>query len=118
MTKEKLHELLLKYIRSSNYMTASDGCPEFLIPTWICSNRNRNYTINLTKPVGIREISAKTITVTLTIDNIATKTIQNIPIDTVNLASGLKVQAIGEENRSVEVIINGSSSIIKEWKTS
>lgn len=47
MTKEKLHELLLKYIRSSNYMTASDGCPEFLFPTWICSNRNRNYTINI-----------------------------------------------------------------------
>ncbi len=75
---------------------------------------NRTYTINLTKPVGIREISAKTITVTLTIDNIATKTIQNIPIDTVNLTSGLKVQAIGQENRSVEVIVNGSSTIIKD----
>ena len=56
---------------------------------------NKTYTVNLTKPTGIREISVKTITV-----------------DTVNLGSGLIVQAIGEENRSVEVILNGSSSIL------
>ena len=74
---------------------------------------NKTYTINLTKPTGIREISVKTITVDLTVDPVSTKTIKNVPIDTVNLGSGLIVQAIGEENRSVEVILNGSNSIIE-----
>ncbi len=73
---------------------------------------NKTYTVNLTKPTGIREISVKTITVELTVDPVSTKTIKNVPIDTVNLGSGLIVQAIGEENRSVEVILNGSSSIL------
>ena len=73
---------------------------------------DKKYTINLVKPTGVREISTKTITVSLKVDNIATKTLSNIPIDTINLGSGLKVQAIGEENRSVEVIVNGSSSLI------
>jgi len=73
---------------------------------------NKKYTINLTKPVGIREISVKTINVDLTVDTISKKTIQNVPVDTINLGSGLKVQAIGEENRSVEVIVNGSKSLI------
>ena len=73
---------------------------------------NKKYNINLTKPVGIREISVKTISVDLTIDTISKKTIQNVPVDTINLGAGLKVQAIGEENRSVEVIVNGSKSLI------
>ena len=73
---------------------------------------NKKYTINLTKPIGIREISVKTITVDLTVDNISTKTVQNVPVDPINLGTGLKVQAIGEENRSVEVIVNGSKSLI------
>ena len=74
---------------------------------------NKSYTINLTKPTGIREISVKTITVDLSVDPVSTKTIKNVPIDTINLDNGLIVQAIGEENRSVEVIMNGSSSIIE-----
>ena len=74
---------------------------------------NKTYTINLTKPTGIREISVKTITVELSVDPVSTKTIKNVPIDTINLGSGLMVQAIGEENRSVEVILNGSASIIE-----
>ncbi len=74
---------------------------------------DKTYSINLTKPTGIREINIKTITVTLSVDNVATKTIKNVPIDTINLDPGYKVQAIGEENRSVEVIVNGSSSLIE-----
>ena len=73
---------------------------------------NKKYTINLTKPVGIREISVKTISVDLTVDTISKKSINNVPVDTINLGAGLKVQAIGEENRSVEVIVNGSKSLI------
>ncbi len=73
---------------------------------------NRNYTINLTKPTGIRELSVKTIQVTLEVDAIVSKNIDNVNIDAINLADDLKVQAIGEENRAVTVIVNGSQSVI------
>ena len=73
---------------------------------------NKNYTINLTKPAGIRELSVKTIQVTLEVDAVVSKNIENVNIDAVNLAENLKVQAIGEENRAVTVIVNGSQSVI------
>ena len=73
---------------------------------------NKNYTINLTKPAGIRELSVKTIQVVLEVDAIVSKNIENINIDAINLAENLKVQAIGEENRTVTVIVNGSQSVI------
>ena len=73
---------------------------------------NKNYTINLTKPAGIRELNVKTIQVSLEVDAVVSKNIENINIDAVNIAENLKVQAIGEENRTVTVIVNGSQSVI------
>ncbi len=73
---------------------------------------NKNYTINLSKPTGIRELSVKTITVNLVVDTVTSKNIDNVNIDAINLGEGLKVQAIGEENRAVTVIVNGSQSVI------
>ena len=73
---------------------------------------NKNYTINLSKPTGIRELSIKTINVNLVVDTVTSKNIDNVNIDAINIGEGLKVQAIGEENRSVTVIVNGSQSVI------
>ena len=73
---------------------------------------NKNYTINLSKPTGIRELSVKTITVNLEVDTVTSKNIDNVNIDAINIGDGLKVQAIGEENRTVTIIVNGSQSVI------
>ena len=73
---------------------------------------DKTYKVNLSKPSGIREISVKTINVELKVDNIVSRDIEAIPITTINLADGFRAQAIGEENRTVTVIVNGSKDVI------
>ena len=73
---------------------------------------DKNYTINLTKPTGIREISIKTINVELKVDNIVSKDVEAIHITPVNVANGYIAQAIGEKNSTVTVIVKGSKSVI------
>ena len=79
---------------------------------------DKTYSINLTKPNGIREISVKTISVDLKVDNIVSKDIEGIPIDPINVGEGYKVQAIGEENRTVTVIVKGSKEVIDSFDSS
>ena len=73
---------------------------------------NKKYTINLAKPAGVREISVKTISVELELDEIVSKDFENIPINTINLGEGLKAQALSKENSTATIIVNGSQSII------
>ncbi len=73
---------------------------------------DKTYSINLTKPTGIREISVKTLTVELKVGDIISKEIPSIPINAVNLASGYSVQVVGENNRVVNVIVNGSETAV------
>ncbi len=73
---------------------------------------NKTYSINLTKPTGIREISVKTITVKLEVGSIVSRDVANVPIDAINLQNGYTVQVIGEQNRTVTVIVNGSKEVV------
>ena len=79
---------------------------------------DKTYSINLVKPTGIREISEKTITVELKVGNIISKDIAGIPIDAVNLEKGYSVQVIGEQNRAVTVIVNGSQEAVDKVEAS
>ena len=116
----KLDGVAIKSLRSSVETVTVYGTKETIaaieyLPVKVNVNgvkANKNYTINLTKPAGIRELSVKTIQVVLEVDAIVSKNIENINIDAINLAENLKVQAIGEENRTVTVIVNGSQSVI------
>lgn len=74
---------------------------------------DKTYSVNLTKPTGIREISVKTITVKLEVGSIVSRDIPSIPIDAENLATGHSVQVIGEQNRTVTVIVNGSKEVVE-----
>ena len=38
--------------------------------------------------------------------------IEAIPVETINIGEGYKVQAIGQQNRTVTVIVNGSKDVI------
>ena len=73
---------------------------------------DKSYSINLVKPTGIRELSVKTITVDLKVGNIESKDIASVPIEYINLADGYTVQVVGEQNRAVTVIVNGSKDVI------
>lgn len=73
---------------------------------------NKNYTVNLTNPTGVRDISVKTITVKLVVDEVVTTEINNVKINITNLASGYTAQAANSESSSITVIVKGSKSVI------
>lgn len=79
--------------------------------------RDKTYTINLSKPTGVREISVKTITVKLTLDDIVSKEVKDLQIKSVNLGDGYSVQASSKENSTVTVIVNGSKSVLDALDT-
>lgn len=73
---------------------------------------DKTYTVNLTNPTGVREISIKTITIKLTVDEVVSKEIDNKKITITNLASGYKALAMSEEYSAVTVIVKGSQSVL------
>ena len=65
------------------------------------------------RPNGVTEISEKTITVNVTLDDSTTREINNVSIATENLdTSKYRVQALSEEDSRVTVVVTGSKSII------
>jgi len=73
---------------------------------------NKKYTVNLTKPTGVRAISEKTITIDLVLDDVITKEIKDKQIKTLNLAEGYAAQAFSVEHSVVDIIVKGSSSVL------
>ncbi len=73
---------------------------------------NKDFTVTLEKPNGVTEISEKTITVKVTIDNLASKEFSGIHIATENLNERYKVQALSEADSIVTVVVGGSKDII------
>lgn len=73
---------------------------------------NKNYKVTLKKPTGITDISAKTITVEMIIDNSTSKELADIPIATENLDSKYKVQALSETDSKVVVVVRGSQDVV------
>lgn len=75
---------------------------------------NKKYTVNLQKPKGITDISIKTITVDITVDELATKTIDDITINYKNLSDDLVVQGANNESRTVSVEVRGTKENIEK----
>lgn len=76
-------------------------------------DKNKEYNITLKRPNGITELSQKTITVKVEVDNSTTKEFKNIHIVTENLNSNYIVQALSEADSIVTVVVKGSESAIK-----
>lgn len=77
-------------------------------------NSDKNYTVNLTNPTGVREISVKTITVKLVVDEVVSTEISDVNINITNLTDGYKAQAFDENSSAVTVIVKGSQSVIND----
>jgi len=80
--------------------------------------KDKDYTITLKKPNGITDISSKTITVKVKVDNSISKEFENISIQSENLDPGYKVQALTENDRQVTVVVKGSSDVINSIQAS
>ena len=75
---------------------------------------DKKYTVNLKKPSGVRQMSLDKITVDMKVDSVSTREITGIKINSINLGTGLKVQALSKEDSNISVILTGTSSVLKE----
>ena len=81
-------------------------------------DKDKDYNVTLKKPNGITELSSKTMTVKVLLDNSSSKEFENISITTENLDSNLKVQALSEEDRQVTVVVKGSEDALNNVQAS
>ena len=75
-------------------------------------SNNKEYKVTIKKPSGITDVSTKTLTVSVVVDNVTTKEFDNISIATENLDSKYKVQALSEDDSKVTVVVKGSQSVV------
>lgn len=73
---------------------------------------DKEFNVTLKKPNGITEISEKTITVSVEVDNSISKEFTVDRIQFRNLADGYTVQASSQEDTTVTVVVSGSADIV------
>ena len=73
---------------------------------------NKTFNINIVKPSGIREISNRTMSVKVTLDEEITREITGVNISSINLGSNLKAQAASEADGIITIIIKGSKDAV------
>ena len=81
-------------------------------------NSNKKFNVTLTKPAGVRYLSETNTTVEVKLDTESSKEFSNIIIESINLGTGYSVNAISEEDRTIEVIAKGVSSVLDTVDTS
>ena len=79
---------------------------------------NKEYNVTLKKPKGITELSSKTISVKVVLDDSASKEFENISVQSENLEDGLKVQALSDSDRQVTVKVTGSEEALNAIQAS
>lgn len=73
---------------------------------------DKEYTINIKKPSGIRNISEKTVNVKIELGDESTTELSGVRLGYINLGSNYTVQATSESSTEVSVILKGVESII------
>lgn len=76
-------------------------------------NGNKQYKLELEKPVGVRYMSVNNITVNVGLDNSTSKELTGVDIKYRNLADGYTVQGLSANDISVDVTLKGVESVIK-----
>ena len=74
---------------------------------------SKTFNVNITKPVGVRTMSNRTMSIKVTLDDQTTREIPDVRISTTNLDSKYKVQAVSEKDSAVTVIVKGSSDAVE-----
>ncbi len=80
--------------------------------------KDKDFNVTLKKPKGITELSSKTMTIKVIIDNSSSKEFENISVQSENLDNNLKVQALSDEDRQVTVVVKGSEDAISKIQAS
>lgn len=79
---------------------------------------DKEYNVTLKKPSGITDLSVKNVKINVSVDNSITKEFDNISVSAENLGSGLKAQALSEEDSKITVIVEGSEDVINNLDSS
>lgn len=74
----------------------------------------KEYKLEINKPVGINSLSVNNITVNVSLDEISSKDLNNVRIDTRNLADNYSVQGTGATTTSVTVNLKGVKNVIDQ----
>lgn len=74
---------------------------------------NKEYKLELNKPIGTRSLSVNNITVKITLDSVSNKDFKDIDIESKNLADGYSVQGVDENSTKVTVTVKGVENVIK-----
>ena len=75
-------------------------------------SEDTQYKLEISKPVGVKSMSINNISVDITLDNVSDRDVNNVAIETRNLASDLKATAVSSSDSAVDVNIKGVSSVI------
>ncbi len=73
-------------------------------------SEDKTYQTSIEKPLGVKSVSEKNITVKVQMERETSKEFENISIELRNLGEGLK--AYGKTSTSVSVIVKGTSSLL------
>lgn len=73
---------------------------------------NKEYKLDLTKPVGITYMSVNSVTVTIALGTVSERDITGVRVVTRNLTSGYSVSATSESSATVTVNLKGVASVI------
>ena len=91
------------------------------VPVYVDINgvsENKSYTVNIQKPSGVRDVSIKTITVSLTVTKESQKEVADVRIVHENLAENLDVITMSEADVKTSVIVKGSENALKDLDSS
>ena len=86
------------------------------VPVYVDINgvsENKSYTVNIDKPAGVRELSLKTITVSLAVTKENQKEVSNVRIVHNNLDPSLTVITTSESDVKTTVLVKGSEEALK-----
>lgn len=81
-------------------------------------DKNKDFNVVLSKPKGITDLSSKSITVKVIVDNSTTKEFNDVSITTRNTGDGLVANAATDEDSKVNVVVTGSSDALSSLKES
>ena len=73
---------------------------------------DKTFNVNLAKPNGVRYMSETSAKVTITVGPEASKTFEDIAVESINLANDFSVSAATEEDKTIDVIVKGVQSAL------
>jgi YbbR domain-containing protein len=85
------------------------------IPVYVNVNglkADKTYKVEIEKPVGVKSLSVNSVTVSVSLGNVATKKIDDISIEPINLGSEYTVQGSSESATKVTATLKGVQNVI------